>query len=79
MYLSLSIHICCFLCWSSSILVSGDRALTQASNEAVSHHHLHHSDLISLSRIRQGVHAQTLVLCSPHPIEGYLLPSMLRF
>lgn len=33
MYLPLSIHICCFLCWSSSSLVSGDCAPIQAPSE----------------------------------------------
>lgn len=73
MYLPLSIHICCFLCSSSSILVRGIVPLP------VSCHHLHHSSLISLCCVRQGIHAQTQVLCSPRPIEGYLLPSMPRF
>lgn len=80
MYLPLSIHICCFLCSSSSILVRGIVPLPKPPmRQAVSCHHLHHSSLISLCCVRQGIHAQTQVLCSPRPIEGYLLPSMPRF
>lgn len=41
--------------------------------QAVSHHHLHHSDLISLSCIRQGVHAQTSSVLSP-PHRGVFAP-----
>lgn len=55
-----------------SLSVSGDCAL--ASSEAVSCHHRHRSCFLSLCRLSQGVHTQTLVLCSAHSIEGYRSP-----